>query len=119
MATLRSKNADDTDDCGLVEFSDRRRFFATAFAVGTIGLNPHDALGVDFMGKFSSAGNGNGMPSNGGVSKKVGGLANKIRGICLHMVRRQRECYHRLRKNGRRLMSPLEFFSIRMSCKEI
>jgi hypothetical protein len=74
-----------SEDGGL----DRRRFFSTMIGLGSIGMASSNALAADFGMKLSSSTGTNGASKSntmGGVSKKAGGLANKIRGICIQMV---------------------------------
>ena len=73
-------------ETGASDGLDRRRFFSTMIGLGSIGMAASDSLALDFGSKFSSTGNGGSTSSTPGVSKKAGGLANKIRGICLQMV---------------------------------
>lgn len=72
--------------------SGRRLFLSTLISGGIVAMvNPTNAMAADSSNKISTTGYtygyGSGTTGTVAVSKKVGGLANKIRGICLHMVR--------------------------------
>jgi hypothetical protein len=74
--------------------NERRRLFSTAAAssVALLGggflLGASPAIAATDLSGMSSYGNLSGMSAYGGKkSKKIGGLATKIRGVCLNMVR--------------------------------
>ncbi len=71
-----------------LESSGRRMFLSTVLSLGGVSILAPGAVAADFSSRGITTGNGNsnGIPGTVAVSKKVGGLANKIRGICLHMV---------------------------------
>ena len=70
--------------------SDRRIFLSRMIGMGGLGVAASTAMAAEMANgggskstTYTSITNLPGM----GVSKRVGGLANKIRGICLYMVR--------------------------------